>query len=290
MAEKEDEREEARFLEPRDTLAHWRDSIPRHLAQRGTAESVEALRRCERALPNLSWIRVVIVDAEREMRRNTWVPLRPTEVIRIMRFREGELVDSTEHLLELLLRILKDYQQRLIDQPAITAAQLWNKQTSGLWRPVDENDLSDQVKQYLQERLVGSGIVVNREVQVSRRPGAAIGDRTDIQVDAIRKDMDRSTLDVITVAIEIKGCWNQEIKTAMRTQLVNNYMVTINAVAGVYLVGWFPKLKWDKTDSRRKRAPNWGASRAQKLFDTQTAEILDETGKNVSALVVDCGF
>jgi hypothetical protein len=190
---------------------------------------------------------------------------------------------------------LQDYQEWIGQNAARTAQQLWNKQArrskqGDTYRPSQENDFSDHVRDYLKTKLERHGVVINREVEISRRPRSPIDDRTDIQIDAVRKNLTGSELDRITIPIEAKGCWNRALKYAMRTQLVKDYMASINATAGIYLVGWFPKPRWDSNDHQRGQTPDWNVDQARAFFDKQAAELSEETTKTVRAFVVDCGF
>jgi hypothetical protein len=123
-------------------------------------------------------------------------------------------------------------------------------------------------------------------VEVSRVPGAPIGQRTDIRIDALRRSDDGTAFDVITAVIEIKGCWNAELFTALETQLYRDYMVRLQAPVGIYVVGWFDKPKWDPTDGRRGRTPNCGLQDAQARLDAQAQTI--SAGNSVQAVVLDC--
>ena len=112
------------------------------------------------------------------------------------------------------------------------------------------------ITRFLQSALGGAGIFANREVEVSRAPGAPVGQRTDILVNAVRRREDGERFDPITAVIETKGCWNGELFTALEEQLFRDYMIPLRAQVGVYLVGWFDIAKWDTEDSRRDRVPN----------------------------------
>lgn len=81
---------------------------------------------------------------------------------------------------------------------------------------------------FLRRLLVESGIVANREVEVARVPGAPVGRRTDIRIDALRRSAGGS-YDVITAVIESKGCWNTALFGALNDQLYADYMVTLRA-------------------------------------------------------------
>jgi hypothetical protein len=63
------------------------------------------------------------------------------------------------------------------------------------------------VKLFLERELVTNAIIANREVEISRVPGAPVGQRTDIRINAPRRSEDGTAFDVITAVIETKGCW-----------------------------------------------------------------------------------
>ena len=152
--------------------------------------------------------------------------------------------------------------------------------------PVDENALSDHVKAFLKQELTDSGIVLNREVEVGRVPGAPVGRRTDIKIDAVRRGENGEAYDTIVAVIETKGCWNAELFTAIQTQLRDDYLKRLGAPLGIYLVGWFDKAKWDASDSRRKRAPSLDLAAARHLLDEKAVEL--SKGYIVRAIVLDC--
>jgi len=60
------------FVSDRQLLSIWRSQLITFLQQRGTSEGCEALRTISLAHPEMGWIRWVLVDAERLMRRRTW--------------------------------------------------------------------------------------------------------------------------------------------------------------------------------------------------------------------------
>jgi len=72
----------------------------------------------------------------------------------------------------------------------------------------------------------------------------------------------------------------------MQTQLVDDYLVRLAAPVGIYLVGWFDKLKWDGTDYRRSDTPDWSVEQAQGHLDQQAGP-LSKTFI-VKAVVLDC--
>jgi hypothetical protein len=156
--------------------------------------------------------------------------------------------------------------------------------TSGLtFRPIEEDSFSDSVRLFLQRELIESAIVANREVEIGRVPGSPVGKRTDIRIDAFRRSSD-GIHDTITAVIECKG-WSA-LFGALKDLLFGDYMATLRALMGIYLVGWFDKAKWDVADHRRKQAPNMTLQDAQSRLDKEAVAI--PQGYLVRAVVMDC--
>jgi hypothetical protein len=271
---------------PRESLAHLRDRIPQGIVNRGTVAAVEAMRWIVDKLPKLNWLPFRLLEAEQTMRLKTWSPLAPKELLRLVASNSRVLVQSADDLCELLTESLRKYEKELHGEQNPVRG-LWDRQGSGpTFRPVEEDSLSDSVRLFLQRELVEDGIVANREVEVGRVPGAPIGKRTDIRVDAMRQSADGTAYDLITAVIETKGCWNTALFTALKDQLYDDYMLKIRAPVGIYLVGWFDKAKWDPKDRRRRLAPDCTLQEAQARLDAQAAAI--PAGFMVRSVVVDC--
>jgi hypothetical protein len=128
--------------------------------------------------------------------------------------------------------------------------------------------------------------MVNREVEVRRIKGRGTGERTDIHIDAVKKRQDGEIFDRITVVVEAKGWWNQELNTAMETQLVVQYIHEARCQYGLYLVGWFNCDLWTDEDYRKKQAPKISIEQAQGQFEKQAVE-LSKDGIIVKAFVLD---
>lgn len=75
----------AHFIEPRESIANWRDALLRYLKERGTVAAVDAVERIARELPHLDWLRYVLLDARHNTRRRTWAPLPPAAIIALVR-------------------------------------------------------------------------------------------------------------------------------------------------------------------------------------------------------------
>jgi hypothetical protein len=187
-------------------------------------------------------------------------------------------VDSGEQLLEVVVESLERLQRKLHGHSPLVEF-LWNKWGNGKgeahWRPKDEDSLSNLIKSHIEEDLRRRAIILNREVEIRRSLGKEIrqGQETDIQVDAIARNPRHGELHRISVIIEVKGCWNKELTTAMREQLVDRYLAESDCRHGLYLVGWFLCDAWDNEDSRKSDTPRWPLQQAKEHFQEQAAQL-----------------
>ena len=277
---------EAHYIGPRESVVRLRDGLPRQIVNRGSVAAVAAMRWIIGKLPKLDWLSFSLLEAQQMMRMKTWSPLTPMELFRLVASKDRRLVQSADDLSELLTDSLRKYKQQLHgEQNPIRA--LWDRQGSGqTFRPVEEDSLSDNVGLFLRRELVESGIVANREVEIARVPGAPIGKRTDIRMDALRRSTDGAAYDTITAVIETKGCWNVALFTALKDQLYDDYMIRLRAPVGIYLDGWFDKAKWDAKDHRKRQAPDCTLQEAQDRLDTMAATV--PAGFLVRPVVIDC--
>jgi hypothetical protein len=274
------------WLGPRQAVVHLRDGILQLIVNRGTPAAVDAIRSAMARLPELDWLVYRLMDADKLMRRRSWLPPTPAELLRLVDRPDGRLVQSAEELAAVLVSSLRKYERELHGEQT-PVRLLWDRQQGGrLLRPVEEDAISDDVKRFLQRELVDRGIVLNREVEVGRAPGAPIGTRTDIRVNAVKRGTDGESFDMITAVIETKGCWNAELSTAMQSQLRDGYLTRLAAPVGIYLVGWFDQRSWDPEDGRRAQSPPWDAAAAQRELDKQAKEL--SNGFIVRAVVLDC--
>jgi hypothetical protein len=273
------------YVGPREMVGDMRDGVLAHIVELGTDASLQALRGIIGQLPDLTWLPLQLSRAEQIMRTKTWAPLTPSDVLRVTSSPRGRLVQSAEDLCEALVEALQHYQDEL--HGAQTPVQfLWSSQIGGTLKPVDENAISDHVELFLKRELVESGVVLNREVEVGRVPGAPVGSRTDIKVDAVRHGERDETYNVISAVIETKGCWNRELLTAARTQLRDDYLVRLGAPVGIYLAAWFDKAKWDPRDGRKKQAPSWDLEETRRRLNEKVDEL--PKGFIIRAVVLDC--
>jgi hypothetical protein len=279
-------REGAHDVSARESIADFRDSVLRYLKDLGTLAACEAIEKIARELPQLDWLKWTLLEARNIARQKTWVPPKPRDILEIAKNQQGRLVQSGEQLLEVVIESLQRLEQRLQGEtPQVEF--LWDQVKDKQWKPKDENSFSNYVKNHLDLDLKQKGIIVNREVEIRRRPGNPLGERVDIQVDAVSKQSNGEEYDRISVIIEVKGCWHDKLNEAMKTQLIDRYLNEAHCQHGLYLIGWFNCTQWKNTnDSRQKKAPQLTLKEARDKFDFQ-AQGLSQSKVMVKAFVMN---
>ena len=261
---------------PRVSIRFWKNKILQHIKGLGTPQACEAIQRIIGELPELDWLlKEALIEAQNITRHRTWVPVRPDDIIEIASNEQARLVQNGEQLLDVLIESLRRLEAKLQGEAAVN--DLWNED---VYKPKDENSFSYYVKRHLDDHLKQRGVIVNREVEIRR------GERTDIHVDAVTRIPNGEVYDSVTVIIEAKGCWHQELNDAMKTQLVNRYLKDNQCQHGLYLIGWFNCNQWDDNDYRKKQTPKLSIDEAQKKFDAQANE-LSQQGMLIKAFVLN---
>jgi hypothetical protein len=261
---------EGGFLGERESIARWRDSLLNQLETRGSEAGCRALQRVSATFPELAWLRRVLARAEQRALAESWVRPTPRELLALAADSDRRFVASGRQLVEVIVESLERAQGKLTGQTP-QASWLWNILPDGSARPREEGDLSDWLKTHLQGDLLDRRIIVNREVEIRRAPGAGIGDRTDIHIDAIGQ-ADGGPDRHVRAVIEVKGCWNDELESALRTQLLDSYLLGAGSRFGVYVVGWFESERWDTGDRRRSRCEGHSRANTQgKLIEEASA-------------------
>lgn len=90
----------------------------------------------------------------------------------------------------------------------------------------------------------------------------------------------------LRLLIEVKGSWEANVRSRMNTQLESEYMKETGITHAIYLVFWFDRSDWDRSDYRYARSTFGTAGAAQDFFDDQ-ARKLSEGGRQIRAVVLD---
>ena len=286
---KEDpEHEDTYILGPREMVARKRDSILQQLKMRGTNQACEEIKWIMKQFPEIDWLKWTLLEAEKHARQCTWVPLMPGDVIKIIKHNNLRVIHNGDQLLEVLIESLQELEKDLQGETPI-AIFLWNECGKNIYKPKSENRFSDFIKYHLDRIWKSKGIIINREVEIRAGFGTGQGERTDIRVDAVIRNSNGEINDVVTVIIEVKGCWHSELKTAMKTQLVDRYLKDNRSRHGLYLVGWFNCDQWDEKDYKRAIAPKIGLNELKEQLDNQAEEVSQQNVK-VRALVINAAL
>jgi hypothetical protein len=199
-------------------------------------------------LPADRWLARTLATAEAALRRNRWSPTPLPQLLRLAADRRTVLVNDAAALAAAVAAALEEIQTRLTGATP-ESQYLWDSHAG---RPKSEDEISDYLANELNRVLTARGAVVNREVQVRRNRPSGIGERTDLLVDAAPvtgPDTGR-----LSLPVEVKGAWNDELLTAMRDQLADRYMRDTAATSGIYIVAWPDLDSWTDTPDNRRAA------------------------------------
>jgi len=175
-------------------------------------------------------------------------------------------IGSEENLLKAVTSSLDGLQSELSgDDPLVRF--LWSLEPLA---PRDEIDISIFVTVHLRRDLTRRGVILNREVNISRIS------RTDIRVEAVAPDLSQRP---IAITIEVKGSWHRELMTAMKEQLREKYLANGTGKAGLYLVAW--------TRGIDTRGPDLTAEEARSTLAQQARELSTDTIL-IESYVLDC--
>ena len=274
------------FLGGRDCVQRFRDECVSVLRARGTSESVTEIRRLIAALPELDWLKWTLLDAENNLRRQSWNALQVSDLLKLAARPNSPLVRDANDLLDVVVSSLRDLEAKLQGETPATPA-IWDEVKKGVFRPKDEENLSNFVKLHLESDLQRRGIIALREVEIRRGEGKSKGERTDIHITGIVAGSHSQSMNSVRVIVEAKGCWHDELKTAMQSQLLSRYMQDNPCRHGIYLVGWFNCDHWDADDSRKSKTPKWTIEKAQEFFDDQVTSITEAA---IQAVVINCAL
>ncbi len=273
----------------RDYITQLKYSLLNQLKERGTVQAIEQMQRIMLEFTDLDWLKLTLKETKYKTYQNIWRAPEPQDVLKLTQGQHKRLVQNGEQLLEVLIESLKRLEQELQGETP-QAIDLWNEIDKNIFRPKDENRFSDYVKRHLEKDLKSAQILVNREVEFRRGTGGQPGERLDIKVDVFIPDNNGEKIK-ITAIIEVKGCWNTGLNSAMRDQLAGRYLEESQCYHGLYLVGWYFCPQWDENHQPNKNALRLTTEfrdidSAQSHFDEQAAA-LSSDGKQVRAFVIN---
>jgi len=215
-----------------DHIADLRGRLLEHLQIAGTWAAVCALERVVAQLPDRDTLQWAIQRARVQAMDKQWQPPSWEELAQLLADPESRLIHTGEDLVGVVLESLNRLQQSLRGETPL-APFLWDERTPR--KPKGEGRLSDFLKNHLSGDLNRRGVLINREVEIKNWPGKGRGESLDLLIQAATP----AGASVATVVVEVKGCWNAGLATAMETQLRGQYLTGSVHCHGIYLVGWY---------------------------------------------------
>jgi hypothetical protein len=268
-----------------DQIRDLRRNLPRALTGEASPESIEALRDLSERRPDdrdWSWF---IRKAKHNLRSDAPPSIDPQELLRLARDASQRIARTNSELQRVILESLDRLQSTFDAQEQPAREDLWNAvgygQVRGLIRsfltsmeptireasnsdlfehlrdgvkeytetyhvPVDEGRISDYLARHLRSDLERMGVATTRESELRRE------DRPDLLVKVPSRQDKESDLRVV---IEVKGSWNSDLLTSIRTQLQDRYQHAADSDFGsshaIYFVSWFDLEKWSESDESR---------------------------------------
>lgn len=270
----------------RDTIENWRRALPHALESRKRDSAVKALMRAAEADPSRDYRVRFWLRAAATLRSDRWRGIHPRELMPLAATPQLRMVESGTQLLDLIAESLARLQQELHGQWR-SVVGLWDEKSTSKWVPKQEAHLANALARHLQRDLADRGVVIGRELVIQvGLAGAARGLRTDIDVTATAIDSARRSLHQVRVVSEVKGSWHPEVLTALRGQLVDQYMTPHEIRHGLYLVGDYTCVSWADSAKKRRSARLGGPAALTKVLEAQAAAVTNEM-REVRAIVLD---
>ena len=265
-------------------LRVFRQNLLSQLASRGSTLAVEALTALEDATSNDSAVQRAAAEGRQRYRELSWQPVRPELLFEMRRATNRRMVQSSEHLLDVVLEAIDAYAEHVQGKPP-AVEDLWNatparKGVDVEYWPKDEGALSNHLKRYLKAAL--TGVLVNREVEITP---TSVEPQTGERVDLLVQTLCPQTLQQWTVVIEVKGSWNSQLQTHLDKQLRERYLGSAEFKCGVYLVGWYACSKW-AIDSRREATRRLDRAQVEKRLG-ERARVASSGGRTVCLRILD---
>jgi hypothetical protein len=237
-------------------IGRTRDRLPSHLVALSTPAAIAQLGVIAAALPSKDriWMRWRLHEAIVARRRQTWTGFAPEVVLQMVQKTTRRFLTDDDDLLAVVTESLERFDRKLTRSPNSPKIEFWRERCergrTKYFSPIDEVEMTRKIASWLETDLdPARGITVQREVQVQWR------ERTDIEVRAV--GIQGTNLQPLQIVIEVKGCWNAGIRSALKSQLVDTYLQNAGWSHGIYLIAWSYCDRWNdpkKPRSSRLRA------------------------------------
>lgn len=254
----------------REMIGRWRDRLLIDLRDRGTEAAIAALTAIATVLPTVTSLLQIQTDAEANYAQKSWQGHEVRELVALATGELTALINTEADLLAVVSSAFGDIQRELTGSTP-QSHLLWDTHSR---RPKQEDEISDHLRNRLSDITSKNRLTVNREVQVRRSQPSGMPERADIQVDAATGGT--GPYASLSLPVEVKGAWNDQLMTAMREQLAERYMADLHVSHGYYVVVWPDTDRWDSKDSRYR-----------KVATRKRIEVIEELAEQARQLLTD---
>lgn len=105
----------AHITTARDDIAGLRDNVLTQLKERGTLQACTEIQRLIQELPDITWLGKTLIDAQVNMRRKTWQPPAPEDILQLVASQQPSNLELYNQLDNIDRRT-----QEMADEPRIT--------------------------------------------------------------------------------------------------------------------------------------------------------------------------
>lgn len=226
-----------------------------------------------------------ISSAKRNYTKLQYQYINVEDLITIILKENSNIILNNSHLFDIVRKALNEIRSDIRKDAAYL--RVWNESNNSCW-PKDERALSDEIKRLLKVKL--DNMIINREVEISPKISGSGNNIPDLLIEC-----QTSESNVASVIIEVKGCWNKNLRESIRTQLYDRYMRDdIGYHYGIYLIGWYWCDKWKeehKKDIREriKLENRFSETDINEMIDyfSECAEKLSNEDKKIKSIVLD---
>lgn len=286
----EEPEDAAGLVTPRRSIVALRNMLLNALCVRNTLAACYQLNRLAEFFPTkATWLLYRSLQTLSAVRRNNWQPFTLPDIAAILLDARKRLLRDNSDLKYLVMESLQSLQRHLNDTTLPAVEDLWQWEDAGLrrknFRHKDEEAVSDYIARWLRDKIgTQSEVFVNREVQPRR------GKRTDIVVEAWgRSSRDKTARKVhLSVTIEVKGCWNTEVRTGAKDQLFDQYLRPFGLTHGIFLVAWFYSPGFAKLAQGQSSVLEYECRLDANEMVAQFVDHAKAPGYDIAPFVLDC--
>ncbi len=269
------------IVTPRDEISDLRRIIINKCINNGDFKFFNYIKNNSNLNIQTFWIS----NAKRNYTKLQYQYITIEDLITMITKENSHIILNDSHLYDVLLKALHEIQLDIRKDSGYL--RIWNESNNICW-PKDERALSDELKRLLKSKL--DNMVVNREVEISPKISGTGSNIPDLLVEC-----QTSESIIASVIIEVKGCWNPDLRESIKTQLYERYMCDDTGYKyGIYLIGWYWCDKWDSEKKKNKiqhikseeRFSETDINETIDYFNKQS-KILSNNGKKVKSIVLD---